>query len=379
MTDRSLVAVRLRVSLLFFFYGFTFASWASRIPNIQQNLHLSEPALGAVLLSMPVGSFLTLPLSGYFTSKFGSRKMVIVSFLIYTSLLSCIGWAHSIATLSVSLFLFGSSGNMMNIAVNTQAISLEKLYQKTIISAFHGMWSVAGLVAASLGTFMIGRHFPVGYHFFLVSALSVTNLLICAPFLLPDNDKITTKRPFFVRPDKAFLGLGMIAFCSMICQGAMFDWSGIYFKKVLVTDARFIGFGYTAFMVSMTSVRFITDWLTHRAGFRKIMIWCGAFTAFGLVGAVIFPYLIPATVCLFLVGIGVSPAVPLVFSAAATAGRLTPAVAIAAVSSVGFIGLMIGPPMIGFIAGLTSLKTSFLLLSLFGAAISVFGFLYKKP
>ena len=157
----------------------------------------------------------------------------------------------------------------------------------------------------------------------------------------------------------------------MICQGAMFDWSGVYFKKVVATERAYIGIGYTAFMISMTAIRFITDWLTHRIGFKKIIIWCGVLTSSGLLLAVFFPYLLPATLGLLLVGMGVSPGVPLVFSAAGRSKILPAPVAIAAVSSIGMIGLLIGPPIIGFIAGLTSLRTSFLILSFFGPAIII--------
>ena len=254
---------------------------------------------------------------------------------------------------------------------------LEKLYKKTIISSFHGMWSIAGLAAASLGTYLIGKSFPVSSHFLLVASISLCSFLLCIPYLLTDTIRQQEKRPFFTRPDKAFLGLGLITFCSMICQGAMFDWSGVYFKKVVTDNPAYIGIGYTAFMVSMALVRFITDWLTLHMGFKKIIAWCGVFATVGLLVAVFFPYLLPATIGLFFVGVGVSPAVPMVFSVAGRSKVLSPPLAIAAVSSIGFIGLLIGPPMIGFIAGVTSLKISFLILSLFGMAITALALTVK--
>lgn len=259
----------------------------------------------------------------------------------------------------------------MNISINTQALELEKLYNRTIISSFHGMWSVAGLAAASLGTYFIGKAFPVSLHFLLIAAMALISFLLCSAYLLNETLKKQEKRPFFIKPDKAFWGLGSIAFCSMICQGAMFDWSGVYFKKVVTADPAFIGIGYTSFMISMTVIRFITDWLTRRIGFKKIIVCCGIFTTAGLLITVFFPYLLPATIGLLFVGIGVSPGVPLVFSAAGKSKILPPPAAIAAVSSIGMIGILIGPPVIGFIAGLTSLKTSFLILSFFGVAIIV--------
>ncbi len=369
--QKPLTAQRIRMSLFFFFYGFIFATWASRIPTIQQRFSLSEARLGAVLLAMAAGSFITLPFSGYLTSTIGSRKVVIGASALYSLLLLGIGFSQNVWQLTGCLFLFGSSGNMMNIAVNTQALELEKLYHKIIISSFHGMWSVAGLIAASLGTYLIGKAFPVSYHFLLVGAIALISFLICAPYLLNEVLKKREKRPFFVIPDKAFWGLGMIAFCSMICQGAMFDWSGVYFKKAVATAPAFIGLGYTAFMISMTAIRFITDWLTHTIGFKKIIVCCGILTTSGLLMTAVFPYLLPATAGLLLVGMGVSPGVPLVFSAAGKSKILPAPVAIAAVSSIGMIGLLIGPPIIGFIAALTSLRKSFLMLSFFGLGIIV--------
>lgn len=375
---KSLAARRVSISLFFFFYGFVFATWASRIPNIQQQLHLTETTLGAVLLSMPVGSFLTLPFSGYFTSKLGSRRVVIAASLIYALLLLCIGYAPNVLILTISLFLFGSAGNMFNVSVNTQALALEKLYQRIIISSFHGMWSVAGLLAASLGTYLIGIAFPVHQHFAIVSIVSAAAFLICSRYLLQEKGIPVQRRSLFTKPDRAFWGLGAIAFCSMICQGAMFDWSGIYFKKVLAVEPALIGVGYTAFMIAMTFVRFITDWLTFHYGLRKIIVACGVCTTTGLLLNVLLPSFWPATIGMLLVGVGVSPGVPLVFSAASKSKVMQPSVAIATVSSIGMIGLLIGPPVIGFIAGLTSLKISFAILSLFGVSIIVAAVGLKK-
>src|SRR4051812_7166652 len=302
-----LISRRIRISLFFFFYGFIFATWASRIPDIQQQLNLTETKLGAVLLAMPVGSFITLPFSGYVTSKIGSRKVVMGASFIYGCILIAIGFSPSVWVLTLCLFLFGSSGNMMNISVNTQALELEKLYKKTIISSFHGMWSVAGLCAAFSGSYFMGKAFPVSSHFLLVAVIGIISFLLCAPYLLKEKLKKQEKRPLFTKPDKAFWGLGIIAFCSMICQGAMFDWSGVYFRKVVVPEPAFIGAGYTAFMVSMTAVRFITDWFSQRLGFEKIIALCGLCTTCGFLVTVLFPSLVPATLGMLLVGIGVSP------------------------------------------------------------------------
>jgi MFS family permease len=288
-----------------------------------------------------------------------------------------VGFSQTVFQLTIFLFLFGSFGNMMNISINTQAIALEAMYGKRIVSSFHGVWSVAGLVGASLGTFLIGKAFPVKWHFLIIAITAFVMFFINTINLIHDKGE-SKKGSAFTMPDKAFLSLGTIAFCSMMCQGAMFDWSGVYFKKVVLAPATLIGAGYTAFMIAMTATRFITDWLTHHIGFKKVIIGCGIFTALGLLMAVCFPYVIPSTIALLLIGIGVSPTVPLVFSAAGKSKKLNPGVAIAAVSTLGFVGLLIGPPMIGFVAGITSLKISFIILSVIGLSVTFIGATLKE-
>jgi MFS family permease len=368
--QKSLRPRRISISLFFFFYGFIYASWASRIPNIQQNLNLSETVLGALLLAMPVGSFLTLPISGYLTSKIGSRKVAIMSSLVYSCLLAGIGFSQSVWQLTICLFLFGSAGNMLNISINTQAIALEVLYKKIIISSFHGMWSVAGLFAASLGTYFIAKAFPVDFHFLLIGAISFSSFLICLRYLLHDYSRPQQKHAFFPKPDKAFLGLGILAFCSMICSGAMFDWSGVYFKKVVTSNPAFIGVGYTAFMVSMTAIRFVTDWLTQHVGFKKIIACCGIFITVGLLVAVFFPYLWPATIGLLFVGAGVSPVVPLVFSVAGKSKVLSPPVAIACCFQHWLYWPFNWPACDWIYSRRDKFKISFLILSFFGLIIT---------
>ncbi len=369
---------RLSINVYFFMFGFIFATWASRIPTIQQVLQLDEAGLGTVLLAMPVGSFIALPFSGYLSSAFGSRKICIASGLAYCLLLVWIGMAPSAFMLGLVLFFFGAAANILNIAINTQALELEKSYSKTIISSFHGVWSVAGLGAAAVGTLFMGKSVSVFLHFAFIALVAIIGFALAAFALVKDKGGVRELKKIFTKPDKAFWWLGIIAFCSLICQGAMFDWSGVYFKKVVEAPKAYIGFGYTAFMLSMTGIRFLTDWITHHIGFRKVLIICGLLATAGLVLCVISPTVLFATIGMFLVGMGVSPAVPLVFSAAGKMTNLAPPVAIAAVSSIGMIGLLIGPPFIGFVAAATSLQVSFILLSVFGIAITVSGFARAK-
>lgn len=362
---------RFAVGALFFFYGLCFASWASRIPSIQQHLGLSETALGVVLFALPVGLFISLPVSGWLIAKIGSRKVILLSGLLYSVLLLGIGFSDTSMQLVIALFLFGFAGNMLNISANTQAVGVEAFYQRPIMASFHGMWSLAGLAGAVTGTFMIARDILPAHHYLYISAFSIIVLAINYPYLLPEDLNKDENLPIFAKPDKAILSLGIIAFCSMMCEGAMFDWSGVYFKKVVMVEEAWIGAGYTAFMLTMAGTRFIADRLTHKFGLKKVLQFSGVFTTVGLLVATIFPSLISAIAGFLLVGMGVSSVVPLVYSAVGKSKTLSPGVALAAVSTLGFFGLLLGPPIIGLIAGATSLRISFAILTLMGISVVV--------
>ena len=162
--------------------------------------------------------------------------------------------------------------------------------------------------------------------------------------LIPSDAYADGDRPIFARPDRSLINLGIIAFCSMICEGSMFDWSGVYFQKVVHPPKGLVAIGYTAFMSTMASGRFVGDWLTTRWGMRRILRISGLLTASGLLIAILFPTLPAALIGFLLVGAGVSSVVPLVYSAAGRSRVLSPGVALAAVSTIGYLGFLLVRP-----------------------------------
>lgn len=374
----SRLTFRIAVAALFFLEGIAFASWASRIPTIQQTLGLSEAALGLVLLSIPVGLLFSIPFSGWFVAKLGSRKVVITSLICYSIILITLGLAQTKGQLMGCLFLFGFFGNMSNIAVNTQAVGVEAIYARSVMASFHGMWSVAGFTAAAIGTVMIGANVVPYQHFIVITLFMLVAIFIASRFTLKEDfNKQEKGQKIFVMPDKSLLNLGLIAFSSMICEGAMFDWSGVYFKKVVMAEKAWVGAGYTAFMATMATGRFIADWFTSRFGIKNTFQISGILIASGLMTAVIFPGLVTAIIGFFLVGFGVSSVVPLVYSAAGRSKVLSAGVAIAAVSTIGFLGFLIGPPLIGMLAGISSLRLSFVVIAAMGLSVSVIATIKK--
>ncbi|MGV3504192.1 MAG: MFS transporter [Adhaeribacter sp.] len=362
---------RMAVGAMFFFQGLSFASWASRIPSIQQTLGLNEAALGAMLLALPVGLMLSLPFAGWLISRVGSRKVVITAALAYSGVLVSLGFAQNTLQLASALFVYGFFGNLLNIAINTQAVGVEALYKKSIMASFHGLWSLAGFSGAAIGTLMIGLQILPAYHFLLVMALIWVGVAFCARYILREDLNSGENQPLFAKPDKSLVNLGIIAFCSMICEGAMFDWSGVYFKKVVMAEPAWLGAGYTAFMLTMALGRFVADSFTHRFGLKNTLKVSGLLTAAGLILAVVLPGLWTAIAGFLLVGAGVSSVVPLVYSAAGRSKVLSPGVALAAVSTIGFLGFLIGPPLIGFVAGAFSLRASFALIAVMGLCVTL--------
>lgn len=363
---------RIAISSLFFLHGLCFGSWGARIPAIQDMHGLSESELGSLLLSIPVGQILSMPLAAAMVTKFGSRKILTVAIVLYALVLITLGLAPSIPYLIFCLMCFGLSSNMVNVSLNTQAVDLEAVYNKPIMASFHGLWSTAGFVAAAIGTVMIGNQIVPFKHFILISVICLICLYFSSKSLLNDTPKIKSAvKTSFSLPDKSLLGLGSIAFLSMLCEGAMFDWSGIYFKKVVLAEGAWVGAGYVAFMTTMAGTRFVADKFKEKYGLINIMRVSGAMIFTGLMISVLFPHLITSILGFLLVGSGVSALVPLVMSEAGRSKNVPASSAIAAVSTIGFMGFLLGPPIIGWIAGLSSLRISFTLVAFIGLSIAV--------
>ncbi|NHA06856.1 MFS transporter [Mucilaginibacter sp. HC2] len=362
-------ALRIAVGAMFFMAGLSFSSWASRIATVQQDMGLSDAALGAVLFALPVGLMCSLPFSGWIITKIGSRKLLISALLVYSVALVTLGLAQNPFQLIICLICFGFSSNAVNISVNTQAVITEELYQRPILASFHGLWSSAGFVGAGVGTFMIANHVAPYLHFLIMMVVIMIGVIVAARYL--KDDKVANAGPVFVMPDSSLIKLGVIAFCSMICEGAMFDWSVIYFKKVVLAPTALVGVGFTAFMLTMAGGRFFADKFAHRYGLKRTLQVSGTLTATGLLFAVAFPHVYTAIAGFLLVGVGVSSVVPMVFSAAGKSKTMQPGVALAAVSTIGFLGFLVGPPLIGFIAGLATLRASFILIACMGVSVVV--------
>jgi MFS family permease len=366
--------VRLATSLFFFGMGFSFATWASRIPDIKSMLHLSEASLGTLLFALPFGQLVAMPFSGKLVTRYGSRITTLIGLVLYAGCLPLIGWSSAQWQLALGLFLFGLTGNVCNIAVNTQGVYTQQLFEKPIMGSFHGSWSLAGFFGALVGLVFLAFKLSVLHHFIIAFSFVVLLILTNAKYIIKTKTKETAHKSnysFFKNPDKTLLLLGVICFFGMSSEGIMFDWSGVYFKEIIKAPGALVALGYTTFMISMALGRFLSDFLVARYGTRRVLLVSGLIISFGLYSAVFFPLLVPCTVAFMLVGFGVSNVVPIIFNAAGNHEKVPTGIALTVVSSISFLGFLIGPPLIGYIAEVTSLRYSFALIGLFGVVISL--------
>jgi MFS family permease len=364
-------ASRIAISAFFFVSGFSFASWASRIPTLTQKLHLNEAQLGSILFAMPLGLMLTLPVTGFLLSKFSSRNIMAIGAVIFTLALTAIGFAQTPWQLAVILFCFGSSRNFMHIAMNAQSVQVQHLYNKSIIASFHGIWSLAGFAGAATGASMLYFNVSPAVHFSIAAALLLIVIIVASRYSLPDTETAKEKRPAFILPDKSLVKLGLIGFCSLACEGTMMDWTGIYFKEAVMTPARLITVGYIAYMTAMTAGRFVGDKLINLLSVKNVLQISGALIMCGLFLSAGFPFFIPSTIGCILTGFGVSCIMPMIFALTGKNTTMSPGTAIAAVSTVSYLGFLMGPPLIGYIAHAAGIRWSFATFGMLGLLVLV--------
>lgn len=343
------------ISSMFFMLGLCFGSLSTRMATIKGELSLSDGVFGSVLFAMSAGVVLSLPISGWIIAKLGSRNVGVAAIAANATLLVLLPFASNVYQLSALLFLSGFSYSAVNISNNTQASLSEAISKKTELPFFHGIWGLAGFVGAGIGTLMIGQQISMPLHFGVISAFSIICALICWNFLHNNKDREQTGHAFSI-PDRSLFNYGLIVFCSMACEGIMYDWSVIYFQDVVSTDREFIGLGFMVFMGAMTVGRLSLSRFVDRFGIKVTLQWSGILTATGMLMTIIYPSLTTSIIAFCLVGLGICTVIPLVAGAAAKSSSMAPSSAIASVLTIGFLGTLIGPPLIGFLSEAVGLR-----------------------
>jgi MFS family permease len=366
---RSPKQLRLANAVFFFISGIGYASWASRIPTMQRQLHLNEAQLGGILFAMPIGLLLTLPVTGHLLSKFSSRSIMFIGAIFFAVVLGFIGFSTTVWHLVLALFCFGVSRNLFNISTNAQAVAVQALYDKSIMASFHGIWSLAGFAGAAVGYVMVYYNIGTAYHLLGVSVFLIIFTLWFISGTIYQKPVPQPRKKLFSLPERPLIVFALICFACMACENTMYDWSGIYFEKVIHVSKANATEGFVVYMVAMMIGRFAGDAAVNKFGIKRVLRLSGVFIFCGLLLSVLFPFQLVAGLGFILVGLGVSCVVPMVFQMAGRSTTMSSGSALASISSIGYLGFLLVPPFIGFIAQAAGLRWSFGIISILGAAI----------
>jgi MFS family permease len=369
INDKTPRQLRIGAAIFFFISGFGYSTWASRIPTIKQQLHLNDAQLGTVLFAMPIGLMLTMPITSRLLTHYSSRVIMLSGTLFFSVILALIGFSNSMLQLLIMLFCFGSARNLMTLSINTQGVAVQALYSKSIMATFHGIWSMAGFAGAAVGLLMVYFNVAPAYHLTIVSV----SLIIASLYFIKDTvyqkPIPQSGKPVFSLPDKHLLKFSLICFACMACENTMYDWSALYFQKEVNPDKTIATAAFVIYLVAMTTGRLFGDRLVTKSGINKVLKYSGLFIFCGLFIAVALPFTITAGLGYILVGFGVSCIVPMIFSLAGKSKNMSSSSALASISTVGYLGFVLVPPMVGYIAQAASLRWSFGIIAIFGAVI----------
>jgi MFS family permease len=362
---------RRAVSTIFFVNGAVLASWVPHIPAVKARHAISDGQLGIILLSMAIGSVLALPLAGGFIARFGRCRMTAIAALGFCLALPLPIISPNVGLLALSLMLLGACNGALDVSMNAQAVEVERQYQRSIMSSFHGLFSLGGLVGA--GVAGLEMSFGAGdmQHVTTIAILSVFAVVVVRHWLVPSPPQPESRGPTFAKPTGAFLGLGILAFFALLSEGAMADWSAVYLHDRLDTDAATAAAGFAACSLMMAIGRFGGDHLTNRFGPRRLLSASGTLAAAGLGSSLLIGKPLIAIVGSGLVGLGISNLIPLLFGAAGRIPGVQAGTALAAVATTGYFGFLAGPPLIGFVAEISSLTVALGSVSVCCALIAV--------
>ncbi|KAA1179611.1 MFS transporter [Rhizobium tropici] len=341
---------RAAVSLMFLLNGFMVGCWAPKIPEFVERLQLTKFELGLMILVFGVGSLVMMPLAGAQIAVRGSRIVVRAFAVLLLPMILALTLAPNVWTAAIALFLFGGFIGAMDVAMNANAVSVEKSMRRAIMSSCHAFWSLGGLLGSAIGGLLILRWGILG-HAEASTAIAVLFLVVAWPMVLgdqphPDEAKPKAKLPMIPLP---WL-LGMVALFCMVPEGAVLDWSALYLSQEKGASVVLSGFGFAAFSATMATMRFAGDFVRDWLGAIKTLRVCTVFAIVGMLTAALAPNAEIAILGFALCGIGISNMVPIAFSAAGNIPGLQPGIGISVVTTLGYSGMLVAPSAIGFAA-----------------------------
>ncbi|WP_322099059.1 MFS transporter [Novosphingobium terrae] len=355
-------ATRLATRLAFFIAGFGIACWAPLVPFVKARLGIGDGTLGLLLLCLGTGSVLAMLMAGALGARFGTRPVILVGSMGLAVLLPCLALAPSAPLLAVTLLLFGASLGALDVGMNVHSIEVERDAPVPLLSGFHALYSVGGFAGAAMMTSLLS----LGTEAVLCATIGA--LAIVVGTLLMAGRLLTTRaphgEPHFVKPRGIVLGLCALAAATFLAEGALLDWGALIVTDMGLLDARHAGMGYMLFAIAMTVGRFTGDALTARIGDRAAVLWGGVIAMAGFALLLTAPFAAAALGGFVLIGLGAANIVPVYFRVAGAQTDMPGNLAVAAMTTAGYAGILLGPAIIGFIAQHAGLKTAFWMLTI---------------
>lgn len=371
MVQLPIISSSLATRLTFFIAGFVTATWAVIVPYARANTGVNEATLGTLLLCLGVGALIAMPLTGSLTTRFGCRRVIVAALalvMLSTPLLAAI--SHPVL-LGLVLLVFGIGVGVTDCAMNIQAILVEKASPAPLMSGFHGMYSFGGIAGAGLMTLLL----TLGINVIVATMLITLTVIVLTALSYPGLLTYANPREgaAFAMPRGIVLLLGMVCFSVFLTEGTVLDWSAVYLTQVRDMPETLGGLGYTCFAVAMTAARMTGDRVVANLG-RLTVVVGGALTAAAGLALVIFIASWPLSLIGYiLIGAGCANIVPVMFSAVGQQSVMPQSVAVPAMTTMGYLGVLSGPAVIGYVAHFSSLTLAFsfiMALMMFVGAIS---------
>jgi len=365
----ALFRARLAISAIFLSLGAGAGIWAVYVPIVRARLAIDPGILGLALLTMAIGAMTGMPASGWALTRFGSRLPTAVLAVVYPATLAALLVSPTVLFLFASLFVAGLAMGALDVAMNTQASEVEAARGTPTMSSFHAFFSLGGLAGAGAGAGAVSLGWGNG----LAGAAATALLLVLALAAVPHLWRGETKAPVgprFAFPNRAALALGLLAFLSFGVEGAVIDWSALYLTTVKRSGPVMAATGFAAFSVTMTAFRLLGDTVIARVGPAAVVILGGILIASGIATAVVAPWPLAVALGFAVVGAGAANVVPVTLSAGSRIPGMPPSVGMAAVMTVGYVGFLVSPPTLGFIAHAWGLSASLALVGLMGVGIA---------
>jgi fucose permease len=357
------------IAAVFFVNGVTLASWISRIPTLTERLDLGPGQVGLALMALAAGALVAFPITGRLVDTRSSSFTVLFFGLVMLVSLPFVGLAPHLLGLILALFVLGFGNGGMDVAMNAQGIEVERFVGRSIINSLHGCFSLGAFAGAAIGAGVAQLEAPPLVHFLGVNVFGLAALWWIRRWLVPDikDPRKSDAAAAFALPPRSLWLLGALALCTSIGEGAMADWSGLYLREVLETSSGVAALGFAAFSVAMLAGRFSGDALVRRFGAPRLVRAGGVLAALGLGVALLLNQPSIMLLGFAAVGLGLSIVYPLVFSAAGNHPTVSAGRAVASVATVGYSGFLAGPPILGWLAELTSLRAMMALVVLLAA------------